>query len=262
VAFWQADDGSQFYYEQHGWEAPRGGDQRPTLLLLPGLLGWVGEHWQPYVEPLAESYRLLLVDLRGHGRSQNSAPGLLPEQMAADVHGLLRGLGLSGVRLVGYDLGGYLGLLLHLRDPGMVTHLLLHATKFYWTAQAAAAVGQQLDPEVMSERVPGYANRLALAHGAARWRGLVRQAADLNAYLAQNGLQETSLRQVQCQVLVSAGDRDELVSVPEAQRFSRAFKRGALLVLPGVHHPLHTAGLHLFLPAMQAFLSGQEDRRW
>ncbi|MDX1613907.1 MAG: alpha/beta hydrolase [Candidatus Promineifilaceae bacterium] len=250
---WHATDGSAIYYELHGNRR-----NRPTLLLLPGMLGAVERQWQRFVGPLSVDFQVLLTDLRGHGRSDNRAPRLEPDQMANDILGLLDALELQRVFVAGYSLGGYLALLLQLEQPRRIARLLLHATKVYWNTQAATALQQQLDPERIEDQAPAYAQRLAIAHGAARWRGLVRQAADLVAYLVDHNLTDNEIAQVQVPVLVSVGDTDELVSTAEAIRLSRLLPQGQLLVLPRARHPLQTISPVPFLPAMQQFFGIRE----
>ncbi len=246
---WTAPDGSEINFEQYG-----GSDtSKPNLLLLPGLLGAISSQWRPFLKPLSEKYRLLLVDLRGHGRSQNNAPTLDINQMLGDISGLLDQLNIERLHIAGYSLGGYLGLLLAINQPRRVATLLMHASKFYWTADAAKKMRQQLDPDVMAQKVPTYADQLVQEHGGRQWRVLVRQAAELTASLVDGGLSERQLKNAQLPVLVSIGDRDELVPLPEAYRLSRALPQGSMLVLPNTRHPLQTVQLVPLLPMMQAF---------
>lgn len=246
---WTAPDGSEINYEQYGGT----NHNKPHLLLLPGLLGAISSQWRPFLKPLSEQYQILLVDLRGHGRSQNNAPTLNITQMADDLIGLLDTLKIERLHIAGYSLGGYLGLMLALRQPRRVATLLMHATKFYWTPEAAAKMQDQLDPDMMAEKVPTYADQLVKDHGGRQWRSLVRQAAELTASLVQGGITERQLKNMQTPVLVSVGDRDELVLLPEAFRLSRALPNGALLVLPNTRHPMQTVHLSPLLPMMQAF---------
>jgi pimeloyl-ACP methyl ester carboxylesterase len=246
MAIWKADDNSSISYEVHG------NRQAPTLLLLPGLLGATNQ-WQRFLPALVADFRLILVDLRGHGRSENRATTLEPEQMVQDIAGLLDHLGINEIHIAGYSLGGYLGLMLHLNQPRRVPTLLMHATKFYWNEEAISRMRRQLDPDTLAEKVPSYATQRATDHGAIRWRNLVRQAADLVAQLGQSGLTEGMAHRAQIPVLVSVGDRDELIPLAEAQRLSRVFPNGKLLVLPGVQHPLASVPAVPLLPVMQTF---------
>jgi pimeloyl-ACP methyl ester carboxylesterase len=245
---WTADDGTLINYETYGDVG-----QRASLLLLPGLLGAISSQWRSFVRPLAADFHLVLMDLRGHGRSDNKAADLQPERLLQDIVGLLDFLRLETVHVAGYSIGGYLGLLLALHQPRRVSTLLMHGVKFYWTRESAAQMRQQLDPDLMSTKVPAYADQLVQEHGARHWRELVRQAADLVTMLVDKGLTEGMAGRTQCPVLVSVGDRDELIPLSEAQRLSRVLPHGELLVLPGVRHPFPTVRLIPLLPMMQHF---------
>jgi pimeloyl-ACP methyl ester carboxylesterase len=244
---WNAEDGSKINYEIEGDE------EDPALLLLPGLLGTIANQWQPLVKALSTHFQVIMVDLRGHGRSTNEADRLDPETMMFDISGLLDSLNIQITHVAGYSLGGYLGLMLALKEPRRVATLLMHATKFYWTKDAADKMQQQLDPDIMAKNVPTYANQLVQDHGARQWRILVRQAADLTNYLVDNGITERIVAHTQCPVLVSVGDRDELVPVNEALRLARVFNKGELIVLPGVRHPFQTVRPVPLIPTMQFF---------
>ncbi|MBE2199047.1 MAG: alpha/beta hydrolase [Anaerolinea sp.] len=248
MANWTSSDGTLINFETYG-----NGPGRETILLLPGLLGSISQQWRNFIKPLASDFCVVLIDLRGHGLSENKAANLHPDRMLEDIVGLLDFLEISRVHVAGYDFGGYLGLMLTLSEPRRVMTLLMHATKFYWTREAALKMREQLDPDKMAQNVPAYADQLVQEHGGRRWRELVRQSADLVHYLAQKGVTEGMAAQAQCPVIISLGDRDEIVPLAEAQRLSRAMPRGGLFVLPGVRHPFHSLRPVPMLPMMQHF---------
>jgi pimeloyl-ACP methyl ester carboxylesterase len=256
MAHFKADDGSLIYFEVHGDPV-----DKETLVLLPGLLGSTGSQWRHYVPVLTPRFRLILMDLRGHGRSQNNDSSLNPDRMRDDVFALLDHVGATDVHVAGYSLGGYLGLMMALQQPRRILTLLTHATKFYWTQDSVANMRRQLEPDAMGTKVPAYASQLAKEHGGSHWRVLVRQASDLVAYLSEKGLTEGMVARIQCPVLVSVGDRDELVPLPEAQRLSRVFPKGELLVLPGVRHPFATLRPVPLLPMLSEFHQSPNARR-
>lgn len=249
MSTWTADDGSTIYFEMFNNKEGVG----PPLLLLPGLLGTISSQWRNFLKPLSSDYRVILMDLRGHGRSENNAAGLNANRMLQDVIGLLDYLQITAVHIAGYSIGGYLGLMMAATSPRRVSSLLIHATKFYWTPESVAKMQRQLDPDLMAEKVPTYADQLVQEHGARQWRELVREAAALVTDIAKTGLREKNLENIQCPVLVSVGERDELVPLMEVQRLSRMLPHGELLVLPGVHHPYPTLQLIPLLPMMQHF---------
>ena len=254
MSTYKADDGTLINYEQFSEPS-----SRENLLLLPGLIGSISSQWRQFVPSLTPQYRVILADLRGHGHSENKAPNLMPERMMHDIIGLLDSLHIDQVHVAGYSLGGYLGLLLHLNQPRRVQTLLMHATKYYWNEESVKKMGSQLDPDALSEKVPQYANQLAQEHGS-RWRKLVRQAAELVHHTWKDGLTENMVSQTQCPVLVSVGDRDELVQIPEALRLSRIIRLGELIVLPGVKHFFKLIWVVLLVPMMQSFHHAPDKR--
>jgi pimeloyl-ACP methyl ester carboxylesterase len=248
MSTWTADDGSKIYYEVFGTAT-----NKEILLLLPGLIGSISRQWKSFIKPLSENYRLVLMDLRSHGRSENNAQDLQPDQMLQDIIGLLTYLNAPAIHVAGYSIGGYLGLMLAATQPRQVKTLLMHSTKFYWTKESADQMRIQLDPEEMAKKVPAYADQLVQEHGGRHWRILVRQAADLTSTLVDHGLTEGDIKRLQTPTLISVGDRDELVPLNEAQRLSRTLPKGSLIVLPGVRHPFQTLHLIPLLPMMQEF---------
>jgi len=247
MSSWTAEDGTVINYRVLGSK------QRPALLLLPGLLGSIQTQWPSFAEVLAQDYYVVLMDLRGHGRSTNETAELRPDPMVQDILGLLDHLQIGQVHVAGYSLGGYLGLILAQNQPRRVGSLIMHATKFYWTKERAEQMRQQLDPDKMAEKVPTYADQLVQAHGGRQWRDLVRQAADLVDWLVDNGLTEKIVANIQTRVLVSVGDQDEMVPLNEAYRLSRALPNGELLALPGVRHPFQTIRPIPLLPMLQHY---------
>lgn len=246
---WTADDGTEIYFESFG---SRNTD-RPVLLMLPGLMGSIRSQWRNFVQPLNSEFRILMVDLRGHGKSQNNADRLMPDQMVKDIFGLLDELNMQQVHVLGYSIGGYLGLLMAYQQPIRIRSLIAHATKFYWTEEAVKAMNAQLDPATIAERAPTYADTLVQDHGARQWRIVVRQAAELVHHIKDNGMSEDMVRKIQVPTLITVGERDELVNILEAQRLSRVLPKGELLVLPGVRHPYQTVRFMPLLPMIQHF---------
>ncbi len=247
---WMADDGTLINYMVYG---ARPGKE--SVLLLHGLLGSIETHWKEFIDPLAFKFQVVQVDLRGHGWSDNTAMTLDSDRMMCDIEGLLDFLQIESTHVAGYDFGGYLGLKLHLNQPERVKSLVMHGTKFYWPDYTTKRMMKNLNPDLMSEKVPGYANQLVVEHGAGRWRSLVRQAADLIAYISSNGMTEHMARYANCPTLISVGDRDEMIPVEEALRLSCLFEKGALPVLPGVSHSFHAASVQALLPPLLAFLN-------
>lgn len=99
---------------------------RPTLLLLHAAMG-SSRRWYAAVPALARHYRVVRMDLRGHGDSQvppASSP-LTMERLVHDTAELLDHIGEESVHIVGNSAGGYVAQNLAMTSPERVRSLVL-----------------------------------------------------------------------------------------------------------------------------------------
>ena len=81
--------------------------------------------WDSVAEKLAESRRVVSVDLRGHGRSDWAKDGYAAESFAADLVGLLAALEIDEVQYVGHSLGSRVGIVFAATWQGRLRQVLL-----------------------------------------------------------------------------------------------------------------------------------------
>ncbi len=98
----------------------------PTVLLLHAAMGSARRYFA-WVPDLSRDYRVVRLDLRGHGNSQVPAPDQLLslERLVTDVVELLDHLGCEDAHVVGNSAGGYLGQQLAMTRPERVRSLSL-----------------------------------------------------------------------------------------------------------------------------------------
>jgi pimeloyl-ACP methyl ester carboxylesterase len=92
----QTDDGTTIAYAETGGGAP--------LVLVHGITESRGA-WDPLLPALNERWRVVTIDLRGHGESERRAP-YDPVTLATDVNAVVEALGLEAPLMVGHSLGG------------------------------------------------------------------------------------------------------------------------------------------------------------
>lgn len=114
-------NGSELHY------ALDGPDDAPAIV-FSNSLGTSLEMWDAQVEALRGRYRCLRYDTRGHGRSavRDEPAGI--DDLAADLRGLLDGLGISRAHVVGLSLGGMTAQAFAASSPDRVDRLVLMAT--------------------------------------------------------------------------------------------------------------------------------------
>src|SRR3712207_9558590 len=84
--------------------------------------------WDPQVPPLAERYRVVTYDTRGHGESPAPTGPYALDDLVDDLVGLLDEVGARRAHVVGLSLGGMTALRLAAREPGRVDRLVVMCT--------------------------------------------------------------------------------------------------------------------------------------
>ncbi|AWI29667.1 alpha/beta hydrolase [Streptomyces sp. ICN441] len=95
-------------------------DRAPGVLLLHGLMGRAA-HWASTARWLAERYRAVALDQRGHGRSERPADGAFTrEAYVADAAAAVEQLGLAPAVLIGHSMGALTAWQLAAERPDLV----------------------------------------------------------------------------------------------------------------------------------------------
>jgi pimeloyl-ACP methyl ester carboxylesterase len=115
MPYCRADD-VRLFYESDG--------TGPPLLLVHGL-GSSTRDWHEQVGPFADHYRVLRVDLRGHGRSDRPEGPYHMATFAREVAVLLRRLDAAPAHVVGLSMGGMVALQLAADAPRLVRSLVV-----------------------------------------------------------------------------------------------------------------------------------------
>ncbi len=90
-------DGGSIHYVERG-------EGQPLVLLHGVTLRW--DIWAPQLRHLADRYRVIAVDLRGHGESRAGAAGYGLPVLGDDLATLLTALDLHDALVVGHSMGG------------------------------------------------------------------------------------------------------------------------------------------------------------
>ena len=143
------DDGGSLHVVERG--------SGPPLVLLHGVtLSAVAWHYQ--LVDLADRFRVIALDHRGHGRSEAGEGGYSPARLAADVVGALTALDLDDAVVVGHSMGGMVAMQLAVDHADVVAQRVRGLVLLSTTANPGA-------------RVPGWATLVKVTAPAAR-RGL------------------------------------------------------------------------------------------
>jgi 2-succinyl-6-hydroxy-2,4-cyclohexadiene-1-carboxylate synthase len=253
-----------------------------ALLLLHGFTG-SSASWARVLPELAERYRVIAVDLLGHGLSDAPAEparyGMVP--VAADITALLDHLGVDRAHLAGYSMGGRLALYLALLLPAH-WHTLILESSSPGLAAAERAERVARDEELAAfveakgidafvdywEQLPLFASQQRLpveVQEKHRRQRLQNNPAGLAGSLRGmgTGVQPSlwaRLPELELPVLLLAGARDDKY-VSLAQRMARFLPGATLAMVPGAGHTIHLEQPERWVSLILDWLEETEGRR-
>ena len=112
----------------YAYDRPHPRSAAPTVLLLHGWTATGSLNWSATMTTLAERYRVVALDHRGHGRGIRGHDTFTLEDCADDAVALMDVLGVRRAIVVGYSMGGPIAQLMWRRHPDRVCGLVLCAT--------------------------------------------------------------------------------------------------------------------------------------
>lgn len=235
---------------------------RPRILVVHGALGSAAQ-----MEPVRLALQAVgdaeCVELPGHGNTplaMDAEFGMpmfvqhLREAVQA-VHRTTRS-GNAAPFVFGYSMGGYVALALEAAYPGTLSGVVTLGTKSAWSPAVAAREAARLNPVIIAEKVPRFAELLRQRHEMAGGWELVLQRT--GALLMQLGdhpvLTPQSMRAITTSVCVAAGELDETVSRDECAQYASYLQHGRAVVVAGAPHPIERVPMESLVQLVHAQL--------
>jgi 3-oxoadipate enol-lactonase len=229
--------------------------QGPDLTLLHSVGLSTRAGWRAQISALAQYFTVLSFDFRGLGQSERGDAPPSVTTFERDLEDLLRQLGIGRTALMGVSLGGFVAQEFTLKNPEVVSALVLVSTAsriFQGHAQRrternekirrhgmAAAADHQLESHFPAEFVAANPDLMAwykdhyLANDPASYIAIMD---DLGRFDSQD-----RLGQIRCPTLIVAGG-DDASSVAgrqpldSAMALNRLIAGSELAVIAGAHH--------------------------
>lgn len=238
---------------------------RPWLTCLHSL---ASDHrlWNPQMPALTRAFRVLRIDLRGHGRSEAGEPDYRLERLARDVVGIWDALHVERTAVLGLSLGGMIAMQLALDQPARVSRIVAadcrsdapEAFRAMWPQRRAllreggfAAVADATLPTWFTPSTP------AAAPFVAQVRAMIEGTSEAGYIGATRALERLDLKsrlgEIRCPTRFIVGEADGLH--PAAMREMCALVPGASLVeIAGAAHLSNVEQPDAFDAAVMAFL--------
>jgi 2-hydroxy-6-oxonona-2,4-dienedioate hydrolase len=250
------------------------------LVLIHGMFGDFLD-WEPVLDPLASSHRVIALDLPGFGGSSKPRGEYSAEFFVSTLHEFFEQLQLSEFILAGNSFGGQIAILYALHYPDSVSKLLLVNSggfrestteeKALLEPRFSEAALAALTPEINAFLFGGVFTKASKAsirylekqNRKLHWRDYPDYAyalsksisLSLSTYLLDR------LPELRCPTLLVWGENDQVLPVAQAELALTQLRSGQLKIIPGCGHAPQLECPTEFLRSIQPFLSSPRSQR-
>ncbi len=172
----------------------------PSVVFLHGIVEY-GLCWERLSEIIHKDYDVIMVDARGHGRSDTPPSGYAPENHAGDVAALITQLNLDRPVLIGHSMGANTAALTAAQYPDRIGGLILEDPPWW----------EKDSPEMSGIRTA--------------------MAEKIHASILQDSLKSL------CEVITSVQERYPCWHADDCLHWAIAKKQVRLEILSGMHQP-------------------------
>lgn len=244
------------------------GPSDAPVVVLSNSLGSTHTMWDAQADELAEHFRVVRYDTRGHGESPVPTGPYDIDDLADDVISLLDTLGVERAHFVGLSLGGMTGLRLAARNPDRVDRLVVLCTGAHltpssaWTDRATTvrANGSSSVAEAVVARwfTPGFLDANPDVKASCEATVAATPAEGYAAcceVIAAMDLR-ADLPTISAATLAIAGADDPATPPPHLAEIADNVQEGRLVVVPQSAHLASAEQPAIITPAIIAHLSG------
>ena len=182
---------------------------------------------------LTKQFDCYLVDLRGHGRSNNPRPDWTHEQSSRDIIGFCREIGLTSAYFLAASSGGMTMLRVARYAPELVRAMVIDSATYRVPPEARIFYKP---PESLSPKLQQYYREANEVLGPEYGLFLANTFYDFRLPECDINIPLESLRQIQAPTLVMSGDRDFFFTVDIAIDMKQTIPNSELFVFPDTRH--------------------------
>ena len=211
--------------------------------------------WRFQIAAFRGAHRCIAFDHRGQGKSEVTPSGYDMDTLAEDAAALIAGLGAAPAHFVGLSMGGFVGMRVAARKPGLLRSLVLmetasdaepwrnvpryaamsFLTRFFGAAPFAPAVMKIMFGRTFREDPA----RAGLREGMIRellGNDAVGQRRAVNGVIRRSALSDAEMARIDVPTLVLSGAEDAAVAPERSMRTASRIRGAKFLRIPRAGH--------------------------
>ena len=226
------------YYEDTG--------NGPPLVLIHGGIATVSMNWAPSIPKFSEHFRVIALDSRGHGKTNNPSGEFSFRLMADDTVALIKELNLEKPILFGWSDGGQIVLEIGMHYPGLAKALiaggvLAEISEHYSDFMKLIGVNGpgDVDFDKFQKTYAEFAEAVIDLHSSVYGADYFEKVLFVNIskmWANPEGFPGDKLSKIEDPTLVLQGDRDEAIPLEDSVRIYRLIPNAELAIVPNADH--------------------------
>ena len=197
-----------------------------------GIIAFCGQ-----IQPFFHTYRCLLPDFRGHGRTTSDSKDWDTPIIAEDMAGFLQALGISKAHLIGYSLGGGVALHLAAKHPELVKSIITIGCG----GEADPTGSEAYEPEALIQsHQEAVIERIKSLHYDAHggdWQHHMRMS--VRDWRLYPSLSSGDWAKLTMPMLLIGGENDTFASLEKLAAMQRKCAQAEVFSVPGGSHRPH-----------------------
>lgn len=226
--------------------------------------------WDEQVAALSDNYRVIRLDLRGHGESESSEGPATMNLMANDIASLLDQLGVNRAVIGALSMGGYVALAFYQLFPSRVEKLVLADTRSQADTEENKKVRAEQAQKILAEGMAGIVDtmlpKLLAPETVSKRPEVVKRVRDMMLQtkpegaaaallgMAQREDQTARLADIQVPTLILVGREDAITPVADSEKIHAAIAGSQLMVIENAGHVSNIEQPERFNRALREFL--------
>ena len=217
-------NGLKMYYEVHGDGYP--------LVLIHGGGSTIGTTFGRVLPTLAETHKVIAVEMQAHGHTADINRPLSFVQDADDIAELLKHLKITKADIFGFSNGASTALQVAIRHPG-ITNKIIVASTMYKKDGAFPGFWKMMDEAKFEDMPQPYKDAFLQINPNqdALYAMFKKDAARMQSFPE---ISDEDIRSIKAPVLIIAGNKD-VVTPEHAVEMHRNIQHSQLLIIPGGH---------------------------
>jgi pimeloyl-ACP methyl ester carboxylesterase len=224
-------NGANIYYEEYG--------QGDPLILLHGFARTASD-WQSFIPEFSKHFRVVVWDMRGHGRSTNPDTSIIFRHAVAaqDLLTLMDTLKLQKAKVIGHSSGGIITLYAAMMQPGRFDAIVPMSAQMYYSLQTREFIEKNAKPDLSYEFNEG-----EKLHGKSKGMFIARQFYNFHKLKGDPSITPDQLATIKARTLIIHGDND-FVPVSQAWEMYQHIPNAHLYIIPNGWHIPHSEPLN------------------